>query len=73
MRELKDEDVQMVIDENVCRELLEKGHFMFGFTESFIKKGRYVFVFYNTPELERDLANCDPSTYYPIKKAVKNA
>jgi hypothetical protein len=73
MRKVKENEIQMVIDDSVCRELLEKGHFLLGFTESFVKKGRYVYLFYNTPELERDLKCYDSSTYYPNKKVVNYA
>jgi hypothetical protein len=69
---IKDEDLQMIIDFDVCRELIEKGHYFITAVPSYVAEGRTVYVFYNTPQLQRDLLNYDPSTYYPIKEACQN-
>lgn len=68
---MRDDKYQLIIDFAVCRDLIERGYPFIMAVQSNIVEDRYVYVFYNTPELARELEKYDESTYYPIKEAIK--
>lgn len=64
----KDEElaakIRMVIDYDVCIELAGNGHQLIAQLPSEIHKGRNVYVFARTTELDECLLAYDPTTYY---------
>lgn len=58
------EKYKLVIDSEVCGELVGKGFKLIDIVPSFRYKDRLVFVFLNSRELEAELTNYDSSTYY---------
>lgn len=62
--ELIGANIRMIIDYDVCIELAEMGHQLITQVPSEIHKGRNVYVFARTTELDISLLAYDPTTYY---------
>ncbi|MGN7409857.1 hypothetical protein [Sporosarcina sp. SAFN-010] len=58
------EALKLVIDEAVAIELMQRGHNLLAQLPSETVEDRRVYVFANTPQLDKEMTEYDESTYY---------